>query len=323
MNYDFENSMKKLEEYVLSYDNYSQLEKLQQRPYMNKCLDIVIRHIYTLHNNEELINKIHNIILKLENLTSLVAFDSIILHSNFKFYYKNMLTEDISNSVIFAYKKLNLFLTDGLAYQLTINDRFLAKPFEYNNTYLDEHGKFIIRETIKELEWLTDEFRHDGVEINVVADFYKSLTTEQLAFIYAQLQYIEHFPHYSEYGDSDGNTQNRCEKIYDAMRKRKDNEKIKFIKTIYHLGYCNTVMGSYAMLVELLKTKDYQTIYIELNKIIISYRNYIDSQGEACQFLQESLQIKKLRDEDIKNNNSVQTIYNYNSMLNAIYNKRK
>lgn len=312
MNNDFEKNLKKLEEYATLYSNYSELDKLEKIFDINNCFDGVIKGIYNNFYNEKLIEEIHNIILTLENLSLLIRFDISVLNSNLGPDYNDILMKDAKLASLFAQKKLMLFMTDGLSYQLTVKDKFLAKPFEYNNPILDKNGKFIVKETINELEWLICEFKHKGLEINPIADLYKKLTVEQLAFIYAQLQYNEYNGLGFNFGSSERDNHDICEKLYDNMRKRNRDEKIKFMEIIYKLGYCNTAMGVCAMVVELLKTNNNESIYKTLNKVIDSCSNGMtDSQEEAYMFLQNSIQIKELRDKDIRNNSKIDTIYNY------------
>ena len=326
MDWRFDNNMKKLEEYLIRYNSYSEVEKLDITGDIKNCFDIILKARYIKYFDREMINKIHNMILKLDCLDALVRLDTIMLDKIYNFDYREILSEDISKNIVdLARKRLNLFITQGLEYQLTIKDDFLAKPFEYNNQVLNKYGKSIIKDTLRLLEWIEFCLKEINVEVNIVDKLYKDFTTEQLAFIYAQLEYYEFVNNsYFEHGGTDRYVGDANERVFEEMWKRSNSEKIRFMKTICELGYCNIGMGICAMLVDLYKTMDNVSI-CRMLRDVLSFRKGVvikyDNEFDVRQYLDSSKYIKELRDEDIRNGNEIDIIYNYN--LKSTYRRRK
>lgn len=322
MNDYFNMNMNKLEECLMEYDSYSELEKLDKIWYIANCFEIVLNQKFVKYYNVKLVRKLHDMILKLDCLPALVRLDSIMLVMHYNSDYRDMLSEDISkNAVELSKKRLNLFITDGLNYQLTIKDGNLVKPFEYNNYILNKYGRSIVKDTLRLLEYLELSLMDIKIDINIVEKLYKEITTEQLAFIYAQLEYCEYVNNlYFEYGSSDSYVYEAIERIFEAMWERSDEEKIKFMKVICELGYCNVAMGVCAMLVELYKTKEQIEICFMLRNIL-EIRKYgsvgYDIEREVREYLDSSKRIKMIRDEDTRNGIKTDTIYNYS--MKSVY----
>ena len=317
MDYYFEKNMKRLEEYLLVYDNYSEVEKLDVACDIKNCFDCILKARYSKKFNKEMIYKIHNIILKLDCFEALVRLDTIMIEQIYNFDYKKILMEDVSNNLVcLARKRLNLFITKGLEYQLSINDEFLAKPFEYNEQVLNKYGKNIIKDTLRLLEWVELCLKEIKVDVNIVDKMYGDFTTEQLAFIYAQLEYHEFVNNsYFENGGTDSYVGEADERIFQEMWKRSNNEKIRFMQIICELGYCNIGMGICAMLVDLYKTMDNVSICLMLREVLRCRKDHIiqyDTEIDVYHYLERSKCIKELRDEDIRNGNKIDIIYNYN-----------
>lgn len=326
MDWHFYDNIKKLEEILLKYNNYSDLEKLDLIWDINNCFKEILNQRYVKYYDIELIQKIHTIILKLDCLDALVRLDMIMLEQKNNSDYRGILSDDIVNNIVdIAKRRLKLFITDGFNYQLTIKDGCLAKPFEYNNQVLNKYGRSIVKDTLRIVELMEFCLDRMNMKVNIVGKLYQVFTTEQLAFIYAQLDYFEYVNNLRfEHGSFDNSIQETIERIFDTMRKRNSNEKIKFMRIICELGYCNMAMGICAMLVELYKTMDDTLICCMLREVLSSRKygiiNY-DIERDVDEYLDSSREIKKLRDDDIMNGNEPDTIYNYS--MKYAYSGRK
>lgn len=326
MDWRFDKNISKLEEYLIRYDSYGELEKLDMMWDIDNCFDEILKQRYVKYYNRELIYRIHTMILKLDSLSALVRLDTIMLEQIHNLDYIEIISDDVSKNIVnLAKKRLKLFVNDGLKYQLTIKDGYLAKPFDYNNQVLNKYGRDIVKETLRLMEYLEFCLSEINIKVDIIDKLYQDFRTEQLAFIYAQLEYFDYVNNSRfEYGGRDRYVSEANERIFGTMRKRSDSEKIKFMRIICELGYCNIAMGICAMLVELRKTFDNESICIMLRDVL-DVRKYggikYDTEMDVIHYLDSSRKIKELRDMDIENRCDVDTIYNYS--LKSTYGRRK
>ena len=326
MDWRFDKNISKLKEYLIKYDSCDELEKLDMIGDIDNCFEEVLKQRYVKYYDRELVHRMHMMILKLESLFALVRLDTILLEKIHNLDCREIISDDISKNIVdLAKKRLKLFVIDGLKYQLTIKDGYLARPFDYNNQVLNKYGNGIVKDVLRLIEYMEFCLSEMDIKVDIIDKLYQGFRTEQLAFIYAQLEYFEYVNNSRfEYGGRDRYVSEANERIFESMRKRSDSEKIKFMRIICELGYCNIAMGICAMLVELYKTFDNEKICIMLRDIL-SVRKYgvisYDIEMDVIQYLDSSRRIQQLRDMDIKNGCDVDTIYNYN--LKVFNNKKK
>ena len=327
MDWYFKREMSKLEELSQDYDNYNELEKLDKMGDINNSFEIILKQRMFKHFNIKLITKIHDLILKFNCLKALIRLDNILLSLPLphNVYYQKILNEDINqNAILLAKNILKPFIIEGFNYQLSNIDKYYIKPFDYSNPVLNRYGKDIIKSVLGLIECLEFCLQEKDLNINLIEKLYQTFTTKQLAFIYAQLNYHEFIDGVRfENGSSNPNTCEANEKIFRVLRKRNDNNKIEFMKTICNLKYCNESLGICAMLVELLKTKDGSSLYRLLIETL-EKRNYglvsYDTKNDADYYLEMAKDIKKIRDNDIASGESIKSIYSYRIMATSISN---
>lgn len=319
-------NMEHLKDYLSKYENMSEEEKLENKFHITDCFEAILSPKYLNKYNRKELLKIHEMILKLENLYSLITFDKILINSKYFLEYINIIKEDINNVILFAKRNIHMFITEGIEYQLKNKDIYPKNPFDFNNQLLNEYENYIIESTLDLLEFLEDELQEHKINIDIMTLFYQDFTTEQLAFIYAQLQYYLYDGLRFRNGCFERGTQEKSEKIYDAMRKRSDEEKFKFINSIYEFGYCNVAMGTNAMIVELLRTTDISTICWRLSNIIESNKHGVikpDTSNDIYNYIRYSKRIKELRDKDIENKKPIKTIYAYELDVTNYENRKR
>lgn len=107
----FDNKIKRLEELKFKYDSYNELEKLSMTRDINDCFkEVIDRKYINYYDDDEMVKKIHNMILKLDSLTSLVDFDVILFDMYYEYSNKEFMEEEVNNVLKLAYKKLEPFV---------------------------------------------------------------------------------------------------------------------------------------------------------------------------------------------------------------------
>lgn len=203
----------------------------------------------------------------------------------------------------------------GLSNQLQVKRYCDVNPFKFNNLVLDDIGREFVLDVVKTIEYFEWVVKFKlKVNIDVVSQLYRDLSTEQLAFIYCQLDYWDTtIEDGLEYGTDYFDIGERVERIFDVLRDRSKLDKIKFIEIVRKLGYSLEAIGVLAMIVELLSENSCE----DVNHILwMIYSNRLEGDPrileiDIVQNMKYAIKIKELRGEDIRDGKKISTIYEY------------
>lgn len=316
MNFNIEDYLNKLEEYSEKYDVSDDIEKIEITIICENYFDKILNHNILKKLPVDILEKIHSLIIKLNCVLSLATFHAIIAPVNFDKEYNNLIIKDINKLVLMAKNVLNPFIKAGLDYQINKANKYNANAFDYGNYTLNKYGNGYNKNILCCLDALENNFKRYGINENIFNKFFSLLKVEELAFIYAQLCYFEYNGNRFQHGTFENCTHELCERIYHNMWMRSDSDKFKFIETVYKFGYSGQGYFLIAMFVDLYSRYNTEDLCKRMYPIFDLYCNYRDP-FSLYEELEVARNIKRLRDEDLKNGKKPLLISEYSVIENS------
>lgn len=298
---------KECKKYLSEYPNYTTSEKLQATYLIRNLINE-----FTKCNEFRIINMDHvralrDVCMRLDCAFGLIYLDFSL---NDNWYYNreslNILKEDCEVYIPQLIKRnIKPYITEGLKYQLSIENRLFKKADNLGNQALSENHHAIFTDTIQGAMWLKHTIKKLGIEANPLKDACKDFSPEELGYVYAQLS---DFNRYSSSFDEDAR-----EEIYQVLRNKNITDKKEFIRTICLLGYCNTAEGIIAMMMDMFDICGTESICHMMYEFMIDDGEwkYGISDNYFRGLLKEAREAYNLRKQDIASSKDLKTVKQY------------